>query len=161
MKRSLAVLLPLLALGAFLVMWAGTASAVETPPWANDEEDTTAVSGPIEYSDFNSLGNAITECPQAGLRGDNPKPLRNLVQDAVEKKSNEGSNIRANQDYACMPQDETALDINPIEKQQRRRRRERLPARLGHVRLLRLDRQRQPLVRRDHAVPVAAERRQP
>ena len=116
MKRSIAVLLPLLALGAFLVMWAGTASAVEDPPWANDEEDTTAVSGPIEYSDFNALGNAITECPQAGLKGGNPTPLRKLAQDEVEKKSNEGSNIRANQDYSCLPQDETSLDVNPIEK---------------------------------------------
>jgi len=112
-KRAFAVLLPLAALGAFLVMWAGTASAVEEPPWANEDEDTTALSGPLEYKDFNSLGNAITECPQAGLKAENPKPLRRLARDDVEKMSNAGSNIRANQDYSCMPQDETSLDINP------------------------------------------------
>ena len=116
MKRAFAVLLPLAALGAFLVMWAGTASAVEVPPWANEDEDTTALSGPLEYKDFNSLGNAITECPQAGLKAENPKPLRRLARDDVEKMSDAGSNIRANQDYSCMPQDETALDINPNHK---------------------------------------------
>jgi hypothetical protein len=115
-KRAFAVLLPLAALGAFLVMWAGTASAVEVPPWANEDEDTTALSGPLEYKDFNSLGNAITECPQAGLKAENPKPLRRLARDDVEKMSDAGSNIRANQDYSCMPQDETALDINPNHK---------------------------------------------
>jgi hypothetical protein len=115
-KRAFAVLLPLAALGAFLVMWAGTASAVEEPPWANEDEDTTALSGPLEYKDFNSLGNAITECPQAGLKAENPKPLRHLARDDVEKLSDAGSNIRANQDYSCMPQDETALDINPNDK---------------------------------------------
>lgn len=113
MKRALAVLLPLAALGALMVLWVGTASAVEDPPWANEDEDTTAVSGPIAYKDFNSLGNAITECPQAGLKGGNPRPLRQLAKDQVEQLSNVGSNVRANQDYSCFPQDETSLDINP------------------------------------------------
>jgi hypothetical protein len=97
----------------FLVMWAGTAGAAEEPPWANEEEDTTALSGPLQYGDFNSLGNSITECPQAGLKSEKPKPLRQLDRDRVEQMSDEGSNIRANQDYSCLPQDETALDINP------------------------------------------------
>ena len=110
------MLLPLVGLCAFLVMWVGSASAVEDPPWADENEDTTALSGPIQYQDFNSLGNAITECPQAGLKGDNPKPLRKLAVDQVEKLSNQGGDVRANQDYSCMPQDETALDINPQEK---------------------------------------------
>ena len=113
MKRALAVLLPLAALGALLVMWVGTASAVEDPPWANEDEDTTAISGPIAYQDFNSLGNSITECPQAGLKAHKPKPLRQLAEDEIEKMSDKGGNVRANQDYACFPQDETSLDINP------------------------------------------------
>ncbi|TML45998.1 MAG: hypothetical protein E6G23_06990, partial [Actinobacteria bacterium] len=96
-----------------MVLWVGTASAVEDPPWANEDEDTTALSGPIAYKDFNSLGNAITECPQAGLKGGNPRPLRQLAKDQVEQLSNAGSNVRANQDYSCFPQDETSLDINP------------------------------------------------
>jgi hypothetical protein len=115
-KRALAVLLPLAALGALLVMWVGTASAVEDPPWAGEDEDTTALSGPIDYKDFNSLGNAITECPQAGLHGGAAKPNRQLAKDDVEQMSNAGSNIRANQDYSCMPQNETSLDINPQDK---------------------------------------------
>jgi hypothetical protein len=116
LKKVFAVLLPLAGLAAILVMWVGTASAVEEPPWANEDEDTTAVSGAIDYKDFNSLGNAITECPQAGLRNDQPKPLRQLARDSVEQMSDQGSNIRANQDYSCMPQDETSLDINPTNK---------------------------------------------
>jgi len=108
--------LPLAALAALTVMWVGTASAVQDPPWANEDEDTTAISGPLDYKDFNSLGNAITECPQAGLRNEKPAPLRQLARDRVEQLSDRGSNIRANQDYACMPQDETSLDINPQSK---------------------------------------------
>ena len=113
MRKTLAVLLPLAALSALLVMWVGTAAAVQDPPWANEDEDTTAISGPLEYKDFNALGNAITECPQAGLKADNPKPIRKLAQDQIEKLSSQGSNIRVNQDYSCFPQDETAIDINP------------------------------------------------
>ena len=82
----------------------------------NDDEDTTAISGPDQFKDAN-FGNALTECPQAGLRGQKPKPLRQLAQDQVEKAGNAGSNIRVNQDYSCMPQDETSLDINPQAKQ--------------------------------------------
>jgi hypothetical protein len=110
------VLLPLAALGVFLVMWVGTASAIQDPPFVDEDEDTTAISGPIAYQDFNSLGNSITECPQAGLKDTKPKPLRQLAKDDVEKKSDEGSNVRANQDYSCFPQDETSLDINPQDK---------------------------------------------
>ena len=70
----------------------------------------------MSTSDFNALGNAITECPQAGLKADNPKPIRQLAQDQIEKLSSQGSNIRVNQDYSCFPQDETAIDINPTTK---------------------------------------------
>jgi hypothetical protein len=110
------VLLPLAALGVFLVMWVGTASAVQEPPWAGEDEDTTAISGAIAYQDFNSLGNAITECPQAGLKDTKPKPNSQIAKDEVAKLSDAGSNVRANQDYSCFPQDETSLDINPQDK---------------------------------------------
>jgi len=115
-KKALALLLPLAALGVLMVMWVGTASAISDPPWADEDEDTTAISGPVAYQDFNGLGNSITECPQAGLKNEKPKPLRQMAQDQVEKKSDEGSNRRANQDYACFPQDQTSLDINPQDK---------------------------------------------
>jgi hypothetical protein len=115
-KRAFAMLLPLAALALLCVFWVGSAAAVPETPWADDEEDTTAVSGPIAYKDFNSIGNSITECPQAGLRDEQPKPLRQLARDRVEQMSDEGSNVRVNQDYSCFPQDETALDINPRDK---------------------------------------------
>jgi hypothetical protein len=111
-KKAFAVLLPLAALGVFLVMWVGTASAIEDPPFA-DDEDTTALSGAYDFKDVN-LGNTITECPQAGLRDTQPKPLDRRQKDDIEKKSEQGSNVRANQDYSCLPQDETALDQNPL-----------------------------------------------
>jgi hypothetical protein len=111
-KKAFAVLFPLAALGVFLVMWVGTASAIEDPPFG-DDEDTTAISGPLDFKDVN-LGNTITECPQAGLRDTQPKPLDRRQKDEIEKRSEQGSNTRANQDYSCLPQDETALDQNPL-----------------------------------------------
>jgi hypothetical protein len=111
------VLLPLVALAALMVMWVGSASALEEPPWSGDDDaDTTAMSGPMAYKDFNSLGNGITECPQAGLRNTQPKPLRQLSRDQVEQLGDQGSNTRVNQDYSCMPQDETTIDVNPQSK---------------------------------------------
>jgi hypothetical protein len=114
-KKFLAVLLPLAAMAVAMTMFVGSASAIESPPWADDESDTTALSGPQEYKDYNSFGTSITACPQAGLRDTNTKPL-NGVSDAVSQLSNQGSNIRANQDYSCLPQDETSLDVNPTAK---------------------------------------------
>ncbi len=43
-----------------------------------------------------------------------PKPLDRRQKDEAEKKSNEGGDVRANQDYSCLPQDETAIDVNPV-----------------------------------------------
>ena len=71
-----------------------------------------------------------------------PKPLDRRTIDDVEKASS-GSDTRLNQDYSCLPQDETCLDVNPRPAEHRRRC-ERLPARHGLVGLLRDDRQREP-----------------
>ena len=98
-------------LAAFLALWAGRASAIEDPPFS-DDEDTTAVSGPLEFRDT-PAGTNLTECPQAGLRDTNPKPLDKRAKDDTEKKAEQGGDIRANQDYSCLPQDETAIDQNP------------------------------------------------
>jgi hypothetical protein len=60
------------------------------------------------------IGNAITECPQAGSGLDKqPKPLDRREIDAVEKLSQGGDDGRGNQDYACFPQDETSIAVNP------------------------------------------------
>jgi len=98
------------ALAVYLLLTVGSASAVPEPPFA-DEEDTTPTSGVYDFS--RSGGTNLTECPQAGLQGNNPKPLDHRSLDSTERKSNGGNDTRANQDYACMPQDETALDTNP------------------------------------------------
>ena len=50
--------------------------------------------------------NGITECPQAGLRDNKPKPL-DRRRSTRRRRSEAGSDIRVNQDYSCMPQDET------------------------------------------------------
>ena len=96
---------------AFFVFWAGAASGVPDPPFAEDE-DTTGLSGALDLRDSNGSTN-VTECPQAGLRDAKPKPLNHHAMDEAEKKSDAGNDVRVNQDYSCMPQDETALDVNP------------------------------------------------
>ena len=101
----------LVAICGFLVLWAGSASAISDPPFAGDE-DTTPLSGPLDFRDT-SGGTNLTECPQAGLRNSSPKPLDRRAKDETERKAEGGGDIRVNQDYACLPQDETAIDQNP------------------------------------------------
>lgn len=66
-------------------------------------------------ADFDSeFGTGLTECPQAGEPLDKqPKPLDRRNEDRVEQISNGGDDVRVNQDYACMPQNETSIDVNP------------------------------------------------
>jgi len=109
-RRWFPVAAALGALAVYLVLVVGSASAVPEPPFA-DDEDTTPTSGIYDFS--RSGGTSLTECPQAGLQGDNPKPLDHRALDATERKSNGGSDVRTNQDYSCMPQDETTIDVNP------------------------------------------------
>ena len=113
MTRRISVVTLLVALCAFFVFWAGSASAIQVPPYTGDEEDTTAVSGPLDFRDA-PAGTGLTECPQAGMRDKNPHPLDKRVKDDAEKVGDTGNDVRANQDYACMPQDETAIDQNPL-----------------------------------------------
>jgi hypothetical protein len=70
---------------------------------------------PIQRSSGGSssgLGTNITECPQAGLKGQ-PRPLDQQPADLVEVLSGRGDDIRVNPDYSCFPQDETSIDVNP------------------------------------------------
>jgi len=55
----------------------------------------------------------ITECPQAGLRGEQPQPLDRRERDQVEILSNRGDDVRVNQDRSCFPQNETSIAVNP------------------------------------------------
>lgn len=105
----------LVVLCAFFLFWVASAAAVADPPFADDEEGTTAFSGPLDFRDAAS-GTNLTECPQAGMRDKNPHPLDLRVKDDVEKISDTGNDTRANQDYSCQPQDETAIDQNPLDQ---------------------------------------------
>jgi hypothetical protein len=61
-------------------------------------------------------GTTITECPQAGLRGDQPQPLDRRERDPVERLSNRGDDVRINQDRSCFPHNETSIAVNPTAK---------------------------------------------
>jgi hypothetical protein len=60
------------------------------------------------------LGTNITECPQGGLRGE--QPLDRRARDRVEQLSNGGDDVRVNQDRSCFPQNETSIAVNPTAK---------------------------------------------
>ena len=63
-------------------------------------------------NDFFGVG--LTECPHAGEPSDkNPKPLDRRQKDKVEQLSTGGDDVRVNQDYSCMPQNETSIAVNP------------------------------------------------
>jgi hypothetical protein len=109
MRRLSGVLPALAGTAAFLVLWGGAAAGQN----GGNSKDGPEVSGPVEFKDV-VLGNGITECPQAGIRDEHPKPLDSRVKDEVEKKSDEGNDVRANQDYSCFPQDETSIAVNPL-----------------------------------------------
>jgi hypothetical protein len=113
LRRKIGLAGLFLALCSVFVFWAASASAVSDPPWADDEEGTTAISGPLDFRDAAS-GTNLTECPQAGMRDKNPHPLDLRTKDDVERIGDTGNDVRANQDYSCQPQDETAIDQNPL-----------------------------------------------
>ena len=70
---------------------------------------------PSGVYDFRTLdfGTALTECPQAGIRRSQPKPLDQRNVDEIERISQGGDDIRLNQDYSCFSQDETSIAVNP------------------------------------------------
>lgn len=109
MNRRLAVLVALGAFAACLVVFGGTAAA-----GPGDNGKDVEMSGAVEMRDF---GFDITECPQAGLEGAQPKPLDQRQEDKVEQLSSGGGDIRLNQDYACLPHDEMSIAINPTNAQ--------------------------------------------
>ena len=113
MKRLSGVWFLLAALIALLVL-GGTAAAHSSGTDSRDfptGAKSPDVSGGVEFGDV-ALGGNITECPQAGIRD---RSLRRTGEDAVERLSDRGDDIRLNQDLACMPQDEMSIAINPEE----------------------------------------------
>ena len=107
-KRRLGILAAVAAISGF-VLTGGSAYAVN-PPFFDDQGDQL-VSGALDFRDV-SGGTNVTECPQAGLSGDRAHPLDKRAGDRAEQKST-GNDRRLNQDFACFPQDETAVDQNP------------------------------------------------
>src|SRR3989440_6093937 len=121
-KRTIWIALALSALGVALLVFSGGAAAT-----ASDDDDVALfpkdVGDPDEggappsgFMDFRDVdvGNAITECPRAGEPVDKqPKPLDQRAKDRVEQLSNGGDDNLTNQDYACFPQDETSIAVNP------------------------------------------------
>jgi hypothetical protein len=95
-----------------LAMWGPGASANLELFQGDDNDEPAVVSGAIDFKDV-SYGTTITECPQSGKIDEQPKPLDRREKDEAEKKTAGGNDRRTNQDYSCLPQDETAIDRNP------------------------------------------------
>ena len=111
MKRRLRPFALLVPLGV-LVLWAGTASAdPESIPIPG--KFAPPLSGSADFRDVN-YGHFITECPQAGMKALDHKPLDRRAKDDVEKKSEAGGDRRTNSEFSCFPQNETSIDVNPV-----------------------------------------------
>ncbi|MDQ6883802.1 MAG: glycoside hydrolase [Candidatus Dormibacteraeota bacterium] len=108
-RRRIGLLGALTAVSGF-VMWGGGSAYAIQGGFLGDEEGDI-LSGPVDMRDV-SPNTTLTECPQAGLTGNGAQPLNSHRQDNAERKSG-GSDRRLNQDFSCMPQDETAVDQNP------------------------------------------------
>ncbi|MDQ3066908.1 MAG: hypothetical protein M3R12_07145, partial [Actinomycetota bacterium] len=108
--------LALAAIFAIVALTATAAQAAGPGDQPRDLRNNPAAGSPSGAYDFKDqqLGTGITECPQAGKIDEHPKPLDRRVKDEAEKVSN-GNDRRVNQDYACFPQNETALDVNPTD----------------------------------------------
>src|SRR3954449_8625908 len=112
MRGSVGARVALTALVGLFAFGAGTAKA-NLELFQGDEDDNgDLVSGAFDFKDV-TFGAGLTECPQAGLKGNQPRPLDRRHKDQAEQRSDSGDDVRANQDFACMPQDETAIDQNP------------------------------------------------
>jgi hypothetical protein len=105
-KRSFGLLTAVAA----LLAWGGVAGAGPSPRDAKVQQFATP-SGPVAMADV-TLGTNVTECPQAKMNTE-PDALNRIEADAVEQVSQGGNDVRANTEYSCFPQNETALDVNP------------------------------------------------
>lgn len=95
------------------IVLADDPDVVIEPKDIHGDEDGAIPSGVYDFADVD-LGTALTECPQAGEPIDKqPKPLDLRAKDKVEQLSNGGDDGKTNQDYACFPQNETSIAVNP------------------------------------------------
>jgi hypothetical protein len=119
MRRAIALGVALTALAAVMVTAAGPAGAQDPDepakivPADQRTQPTAPPSGIYDFKDVN-LGHAITECPQARVKGIFPRPPEKRVIDRVEQYSEGGDDRRTNEEFFCQPQNETAIDVNPL-----------------------------------------------
>ena len=73
------------------------------------------VSGAYQFKDVD-YGTGLTECPQAGLKDGQPKPLDQRERDRVESIGDGGDDVRANAEYSCFPQNEMSISANPTNR---------------------------------------------
>jgi hypothetical protein len=101
------------ALGAsILLAFAALLVATTAASGAEDRDGNRAeMSGAADLRDVD-LGNNITECPQAGMNTE-PEPLARIERDQVWRLSDRGDDTRANTEYACFPQNEMTIVVNP------------------------------------------------
>ena len=84
-----------------------------TPTGGRQGGPAAPPSGSYEWKDV-EFGTGITECPQARLKKVFQEPLDRRTKDRVEQYSEGGNDRRPNEEYSCFPQNETAVDINPV-----------------------------------------------
>jgi len=109
-RRPLALLI---AIGVFVVLWGGTAAA-DLGSFPIPGKFAPTPSGTSDFKDVD-YGHFITECPQAGLKANDDKPLDRRAKDEVEQKSEAGGDRRTNAEFSCFPQNETSIDVNPVQ----------------------------------------------
>ena len=118
--RSRAIVLGLVAAFALL----GGVAGGQAPPDPGDDTKRTPTggrqggpaappSGSYEWKDV-EFGTGITECPQARLKKVFQDPLDRRTIDRAEQYSEGGNDRRVNEEYSCFPQNETAIDVNPV-----------------------------------------------
>jgi hypothetical protein len=107
------------ALTALLLIGIGSAGAQGSDPGdpvpkfqPGQAPPTASLSGVYDFKD-SDFGTAITECPQARLKGIFDQPLDRRTKDAVEVYSDKGNDRRTNEEFSCFPQNETSIDLNP------------------------------------------------
>ena len=142
----------LLAVAGATLVAVAPADAARTPRTA-----PPPFSGVFEFSDV-TPGTQLTECPQAGLDGDRPLDRRRRDEVGADQRTLERHPLQPG--LRLLPAERDQRRDQPAHDAQRRRRRERLPPRLLAVRVLRLDRRRQELLRRPDPGAVAAGHRQ-
>jgi hypothetical protein len=117
-KARFGIVAALSAAAAVLVFGSGTASADLKGKAHESLQQMMAqmALGPMSVpGQPEHFGIFSTECPHAGEPSDhNPKPLDRVPDDKVEQLSNGGDDVKVNQDYACMPQNETSIAVNPL-----------------------------------------------